>query len=79
MNKEGMISVNQNGVDINIYAIGSFKLENGSEYVLYHLENDDNIQASRIVETEDNLNLYEITDDEFTLVQEVINSILEGK
>jgi len=79
MNKEGMIIVNKDGVDLGVYAIGSFEHTNGNEYLLYHLEEDDNIFASRIVETDTDLVLYDITDEELVVVQKVIDDILEGK
>lgn len=78
MNKEGIIIVNKDGVDVSVYAIGSFELENGKEYLLYHFENENDILVSRILEDNNSLNLCEITDEEFALAQEIIDSILEG-
>lgn len=78
MNEEGNIIVNKDGVDVSVYAIGSFEQENGKEYLIYHFENEDDIHVSRILENKDGLNLCEITDEEFALAQEVIDSILEG-
>lgn len=79
MNKENMIIVKKDGVDFSVYALGKLKLENGKEFMLYHLENDDNVQASHIVETDEVIELHDIAADDMILVQEAIDSILEGK
>lgn len=77
MNKEGTIIVTKDGVDQEIYAIGSFEFENGNEYLLYQL--NDEIFTSRIVESEKEITLCDITEEELDLIQELIDSILEGK
>ncbi len=75
-NKKEVVSVTKDGKETSIEILNCFELGNGKIYVLYSYDGEEDVYASSLVETKDELILDDITDEEIQLIMEVFN---EGK
>lgn len=75
-NKKEVVNVTKDGKETSIEILNCFELGNGKTYVLYSYDGEEDVYASSLVETKDELILDDITDEEIQLIMEVFN---EGK
>lgn len=75
-NKKEVVNVTKDGKETPIEILNCFELGNGKTYVLYSYDGEEDVYASSLVETKEELILDDITDEEIQLIMEVFN---EGK
>lgn len=75
-NKKEVVNVTKDGKETSIEILNCFELGNGKTYVLYSYDGEEDVYASSLVETKEELILDDITDEEIQLIMEVFN---EGK
>lgn len=76
MASEEKIKVIQNGVEEEAKVVGSFELENGNEYLLYHLTDED-LHVSRVLESSNEIILDTVPEEDMPLIDEFIRTMLE--
>lgn len=76
MTSEETIKIVQDGIEQTAKLVGTFELENGNEYLLYHL-NDDELQVSKIVENAEEIILETVSEADMAIVNEFVKTLLE--
>ncbi len=72
-NKKEVVKITKDGKETSIEILNCFELGNGKTYVLYSYDGEEDVYASSLVETKDELILDDITDEEIQLIMEVFN------
>ena len=72
-NKKEVIKVNKDGEETSIEIINCFELGNGKTYVLYNYEGEEDVYASSLIETDEELILDDVTDEEMEFIVQIFN------
>ncbi len=75
MEKE-KITVNKDGITVSASVIDTFTSDKGNEYLVYSFE-DDEVQVSRIVESETDIKLETVPEEDNVYVTQKVEEILE--
>ncbi len=72
MRNKQIIKALKDNVEIDVEVLECFELSNGKMYVIYKLNNDDDIYVSSVVETLDELVLDDVTDEEMEEITKML-------
>ena len=76
-NKKEVIKVNKDGQETTIEILNCFELGNGKTYVLYSYQDEEDVYASSLVETADELVLDDVTDEEMETIIQILKETNE--
>ncbi len=71
------VKINKNGEVKDAEVIGTFELENGNEYLVYHFT-DEEVHVSKITNQGHEITLDDVPVEDEPIVNETIQSMLEG-
>ena len=72
MRNKQIIKALKDNVEIDVEVLECFELSNGKMYIIYKLNNDDDIYVSSVVETLDELVLDDVTDEEMEEITKML-------
>lgn len=79
MGNEETLKMLKDGEEVTANVITCLELENGKTYLLYSFENDEEVYASLMVETDEEIQLLDVPDEEMKMLDEALEQLTDEK